>query len=128
MRTPWGETQGPPEEIAPGITVVSTSSHGGVHLSADRSARIPELAKRYAERWSGSRRWYEEDVAACVPILVFPELADYFGRWNDGAEEVRRTSRQALERYAPEALAAIDAATRKQSGLPPIPPRMEATP
>ncbi len=120
MKTPWGETQGPPDTVAPGIRVVSTSSHGGVHLSPERQKSVPKIAQAYAEKWCGSRPWYEEDVAACIPILLFPELAEYFGRWNDGADEVRRTSRQALKRYAPDVLAAIDEANSQGDLLDPL--------
>ena len=51
MFTPWGATQGV-EELAKGIWVVHTASHGGIKLSADRQRQMP----------AGMRQtWYEED-------------------------------------------------------------------
>ena len=98
MRTPWGEAD-TIDRPAPGITVVGTPSHGGIHLSATRQAQVPLQGQQYAERFSGSRSWYEEDVAASIPILLFPELAEYFGKWNGAAEQVVKNARSALRFY-----------------------------
>ena len=38
--TPWGRTQHT-KELAPGITLVSTSSHGGIILDKAHARRIP---------------------------------------------------------------------------------------
>jgi hypothetical protein len=44
--TPWGVADHV-SEIAPGVVEVSTPSHGGFHLNAERNAKVP-LAWRVA--------------------------------------------------------------------------------
>lgn len=67
--TPWGfsDTE---REIANGITLVSTPSHGGYYLSQARQA---ELLARFPSftTWAGGP-WYEEDCDWAVVAIVFP--------------------------------------------------------
>jgi hypothetical protein len=63
MNTPWGGAQHA-SEILPGMGVVSTASHGGIRLSAERNAQVPD----YMRRDSG---WYEEDCEWSIPFCVF---------------------------------------------------------
>lgn len=71
QHTPWGPAQ-TSREVAPGITEVSTASHGGLHLSPDLwrqlTDKIPYVAQ-YAPPC-----WLEEDCDYCVAVLAFPEL------------------------------------------------------
>lgn len=67
--TPWGEAQSV-QELAPGITIVDTDSHGGVRLSPERNAAIPAALRR-------SSRWYEEDCDLSIVASQFPEAFDY---------------------------------------------------
>lgn len=83
MRTPWGQSDHE-VELAPGITFYGTPSHGGIKLSAARDKKIPQAAREYAQQWVGGKAgWYEEDVAANIPWLVFfdeikaSDLTDY---------------------------------------------------
>lgn len=70
--TPWGPTQ-QKEVYAEGVAFHSTASHGGIQLSADRNAKVPEQVR-------SSDGWYEEDCAwACVAI-TFPELFTAYER------------------------------------------------
>jgi hypothetical protein len=111
--TPWGKAQSA-DLVAPGIVVVSTPGHGGVKLSPEFNAKVPKAGRDYAERWVGGEvGWYEEDVAAGIPILMFPELAEYFGKWNGGAEIVRNNARESLTRYVGKYL--VDALERAVS-------------
>lgn len=73
--SPWGAVQDS-EVIADGIVYVSTASHGGIWVSADRLPRIQKVFQDYAEYWSGSCQWFEEDCAAQCVVVSFPE---YFG-------------------------------------------------
>jgi len=70
MNTPWGIAQST-RTLAEGITLVSTASHGGIHLSAEREGR------RQAEMPSfnpfAGPQWYEEDEDACVCFLLFAD-------------------------------------------------------
>jgi hypothetical protein len=63
VKTPWGPSQ-TERVIADGITLYTTASHGGILLSPERNARVPE----YMRNSSG---WYEEDCEMMVPWLVF---------------------------------------------------------
>ena len=77
--TPWGPSQ-EATEIAPGITLHETTSHGGFHLSAAKAAEMPDYMRAATfgtngPHWYGWRHigWYEEDVDWAMVALVFPE-------------------------------------------------------
>ena len=80
-RTPWGNAQDH-DVVAPGITFVSTSRHGGFYLAPWRRAVMfqdsPELMAKsdfYPSRLG--RAWFEEDVEAGRVVLAFPKDFDY---------------------------------------------------
>lgn len=66
MRTPWGKAD-QVHELAPGIFVVSTPSHGGIKVSPKMNKQIPEYM-----RTKGG--WYEEDCEWSIPFVVFEGL------------------------------------------------------
>lgn len=66
--SPWGAVQDE-ERIAPGITFVSTSSHGGFKVSEALNNKIP-----ISMRQSGG--WYEEDVDWAVIPIIYPDAFD----------------------------------------------------
>lgn len=66
--SPWGGVQHA-TEIGPGLWSVSTAGHGGMLLSPERNAVMPD----YLRADSG---WYEEDCEWSLVALVFPELFD----------------------------------------------------
>lgn len=68
MQTPWGKAQGI-KEIAEGIKLVFTASHGGFKLDRQRNKLVPE-----AFRNKGG--WYEEDCECAKVILTFPQYFD----------------------------------------------------
>jgi hypothetical protein len=70
MPTPWGTAQ-TASILAPGIGMVTTAGHGGVKLSRDRQAKIPDYM-----RCEGA--WYEEDCECNIVFTVFLDelLAD----------------------------------------------------
>jgi hypothetical protein len=61
--TPWG-TADFVEVLAPGITSVSTPSHGGIHLSPERNAQVHPV-------WRSDNGWYEEDCEANIVLITF---------------------------------------------------------
>jgi len=70
MYTPWGNAQ-QTDTIADGITWVSTASHGGFILSAERRAAMPKSLREFATFAGGNA--YEEDCDAAIVIAAFPE-------------------------------------------------------
>lgn len=68
--TPWGLVQHT-TILAPGIWSVSTESHGGIWLSPERRAALPEWAQNAPSRYCAKPTWWEEDCEAFVLLLVF---------------------------------------------------------
>ena len=72
MQTPWGaidlETS-----IAPGITFVSTPSHGGFRLTPGRNMYVPLIVRERTFNHLGLKGWYEEDCDAALVVVFFPE-------------------------------------------------------
>ena len=64
--TPWGRSDHA-TEIIRGMWTVSTPSHGGIWLSPERLAAVPDYLQR---SWAGAP-WFEEDVDWCIPFVVF---------------------------------------------------------
>jgi hypothetical protein len=69
--TPWGPSQ-QSEQIAPGITYYSTSSHGGYHLSRERMAKFREIFPDFKSFAGGA--WFEEDCDWAIVMLAFADL------------------------------------------------------
>jgi hypothetical protein len=62
--SPWGAIQDK-RELAPGIWSVSTAGHGGIKLSCERNAAVPD----YMRNEGG---WYEEDCEWAKAAVVHP--------------------------------------------------------
>lgn len=70
--TPWGLSDAGPRELAPGIEIYSTPSHGGIHLSPERMRELPaRLHKRSAKYCPMD--WFEEDCEISLVIAGFPQ-------------------------------------------------------
>jgi hypothetical protein len=77
--TPWGPAQNV-DEVAPGIVFVSTASHGGFKLDAEKLAAVPPAWLAASFNLQGKAGWFEEDCDWCMVGLTFPdEVAAYFG-------------------------------------------------
>ena len=84
MRTPWGPSQSV-KKIGPGITWVSTASHGGYKLDSESNALVPDHMRL-------EDGWYEEDVDWSIVATVFPELFD---------EKARASAENTLRNWLP---------------------------
>lgn len=87
--SPWGVVEFS-DSKADGLAFVSTSSHGGFVVSAERSRLMPEALRKvrtFVERgaldrtvgrlpWASGTRFYEEDCDYSLVVLAFPELFD----------------------------------------------------
>ena len=72
--TPWGVAQSV-TILAPGITHLTTASHGGIHLDDQRQAKMPEILR-------SADGYYEEDVCWARAAVIFPEgFSDYEHFW-----------------------------------------------
>lgn len=69
MNSPWGAIQ-TMTEVAPGILQVTTPSHGGLYVTADLVAQMPEHLR---ETPYSSGGWFEEDVDWALVALAFPQ-------------------------------------------------------
>lgn len=94
-RTPWG-TADNVSEVAPGITIADTPSHGGVKLTPQRNKEIPPALRN-------SSGWYEEDCEVNIPMRYFPaefaaqpHLRD---RWT--AERMAESAEQSIKDWFP---------------------------
>jgi hypothetical protein len=88
--TPWGPARYA-KQLAPGLTEVGTASHGGIHVADRLLPLIPEAARVWAKRWSGSENWYEEDCCWAVVAVIFPQAFE---------DDNRDTARRILLNYA----------------------------
>ena len=85
--TPWGCSY-TCDQIAPGIVLITTGSHGGIYLSPERADAMPE-PYRSKVRFAGGT-WFEEDYDWILVVLSFPEVFE---------ERVVNEARTMWERY-----------------------------
>lgn len=72
--TPWGYAD-EVDEVAEGIWFVSTMTHGGFWLDAQRNALVPAEIKAETYWQRGEAGWYEEDCDWAIVCLIFrPEF------------------------------------------------------
>jgi hypothetical protein len=72
INTPWGRSDHE-REIAPGILEVSTPSHGGLYLDAQR---WQELTRSFAFKPFAGPQWLEEDCDFVFAVIRWPEFFD----------------------------------------------------
>lgn len=84
--TPWGIAQ-TRQEVAEGINIYSTASHGGIHLSTERWNQFKKRFPHF-ESWAGNH-WLEEDCDMICAAAAFPEefKAAGLGHWLVDIEE-----------------------------------------
>ena len=75
MRTPWGESDSV-TVIADGIYDVGTPSHGGIILSTERQAQLPEGLDNFLH----NTKYWEEDCDWCVPYIIFKNDIEKYGK------------------------------------------------
>ncbi len=70
--TPWGYAD-TYRNLGQGVFLVSTPSHGGIFVPSILLGNIPAKHQVWAERWSGSKHWYEEDSCWAAVALALPQ-------------------------------------------------------
>jgi hypothetical protein len=63
--SPWGRPDDR-TELSAGVWLVETPSHGGIYLSSERNAAVPDYLR-------DAGGWYEEDCDWAIAALVHPE-------------------------------------------------------
>lgn len=94
--TPWGTSQ-TSTELARGIRVYSTASHGGIHLSTSKQKMVPDNIKNFLD----SKEWWEEDCDWAVPYVLFAEDIKLTGK-DKYFEEHLKAAKETLRQYHPE--------------------------
>ncbi|HEY7330682.1 MAG TPA: hypothetical protein VH592_23785 [Gemmataceae bacterium] len=98
VETPWGHPD-TVKEIAPGIVLYSTPSHGGYWPSPARVAAMPKPLRDF-QPFAG-RNWYEEDCDWSIVALAFPQFFPH---------DAIAAARETLKHYKPELYEQIVAA------------------
>jgi hypothetical protein len=93
--TPWGQPDYQ-REIAPGIHIVSTPSHGGFFLDAAHNAQVPAAWRAASFNGQAEGGWYEEDCDAALAILAWPGFFD--------AENIAYAERMFAAHFEPRGL------------------------
>lgn len=110
--TPWGPAQ-TVTQIGDDIFVVSTASHGGMHLPKAINDRIPDYFRN-------SEGWYEEDCAIAIPAFVLgasvftTKQAAEFISSGDAENTVKQWYPDQWERYTGKTLKPGESSTRDQ--------------
>ena len=91
--TPWGQPD-QVEDHGDGITMYSTPSHGGDHLSEELNDRIPAPLRRLDG-------WYEEDVEWGIAVMFFPD-APVFRDIGKTREDRVQIAESVIKRYHPD--------------------------
>lgn len=81
MRTPWGKADDV-KEVADGVYLVGTPSHGGIKLSPKQNKRIPVVF-----RTTGG--WYEEDCEAAAPVFFLDDVPAFADRRADAERQLK---------------------------------------
>lgn len=68
--SPWGMVQ-TQKDLAPGVTSVTTASHGGIYVVPDLLAKMPIKSTAYSQGG-----WFEEDCDWALVAVAFPEAFD----------------------------------------------------
>lgn len=90
MDTPWGESQ-TVETVTDGILNISTAGHGGLWISCERLAEMPDIFKTPSKFYDGGQ-FFEEDCEWARVALSFPK---YF-------PDSQKIARQTFRYYHPE--------------------------
>jgi len=113
--SPWGKIDGV-TPLGPDAVSVTTPSHGGIWVTPDALARIPEPLRATAYSGGG---WFEEDCDWCIPYLALG-LHRFDGR-QDRQDRVLAAARRTLQAYHAANAALLDlagASTASQGGEP----------
>ena len=98
MYTPWGESDSQ-EILAEGIVSYGTPTHGGIWLSSERQAQLPEGIDNFVH----DLRWWEEDCDWVVPYILFKDDIEKRGTAYQFAENLS-SAYVIAKRYHPEML------------------------
>jgi hypothetical protein len=98
--TPWGKPQ-TLDLVADGIFHVSTASHGGILVSPERLASMPDYMRK--PLYGGRFACYEEDCEWPMPVLVFEkDFRSFYEReGTKKAEDIFSIAKAILKNWQP---------------------------
>lgn len=76
VNSPWGRVQHS-RQVCPGVIEVSTASHGGLHLSAERWSKLSDTFPTF-KPYAG-QPWLEEDCDCVLATLLWPDECAAYG-------------------------------------------------
>lgn len=93
----WGEpdTQ---REVIPGVIWVTSPSHGGIVLSNERNAQMPDYMRR-------ADAVYEEDCNWCLPVYAFDCAQQFAAIVGSTGERIMMEAKRTMDRWHPAAVA-----------------------
>ena len=100
--SPWGRIDGA-TPLGPEAVFVTTPSHGGIWVTPDALAKIPEPLRATAYSGDG---WFEEDCDWCIPYLVLG--LHRFDGPRDRQDRVLAAARRTLLTYHAANAALVD--------------------
>jgi hypothetical protein len=98
--TPWGRPD-TIQNVADGLLIVSTPSHGGILVSAERLASMSDYMRK--PLYAGQFACYEEDCEWPMPVLVFETnfRAFYERESTEKAEDIIPIAANILKNWHP---------------------------
>jgi hypothetical protein len=108
-RSPWGSVDHQ-LDVAPGIALCSTPSHGGVHLDEEHNAQVPAAFRN-------PNGWYEEDCELNIAIWLWPEA--FTSTFTTDVEVMKAQAADSLREWFPDQWAAMtgEVVTAEQSSI-----------
>lgn len=99
--TPWGSAQ-TVVELGDGIWMMTTASHGGIHV---RGAAMKAIPTSVRETFINGPEWAEEDCEASIAIAILQARglidADRLGCGPDTIRQAARSTAKNYPRYTP---------------------------
>lgn len=101
IETPWGRPD-TIENVSDGLLIISTPSHGGILISPERLAFMPDYMHK--PLYCGRFACYEEDCEWPMPILVFEmEFRAYYAKEStEKAQDILYSAKKILKDWHPD--------------------------
>ena len=105
--TPWGKADSV-KQLAAGVTLIGTPSHGGIMIGKNKAKGILTPAGRMCGRQWNQYLCYEEDCLMNIVLFEHPEYwVEYQKTWMrpeevSTVENIKESSREGIKQWNPE--------------------------